>query len=261
MQEKEVLIAIIASVLLFIISTIVIVLFLFRHLKKKHQHKEMILFNEKKFQAELLKTEIEIQEQTRRNLASDLHDNIGQILSLTSVIVGSINLENKENATKKITEIKTLLTKSISELRQLSKIIHGEQLIRQGLLSTIEQEIAWLERNGFYSVKLTHNLASLESSNAEKDLFLYRLLQESLNNIIKHSGADKISLHLSYSDLFMHVSISDNGTGFKVEEKMNEDHGLGLRSMKKRIDLLNGSMDIDSIIDRGTTINLKIPYP
>jgi len=261
MQEQEVFIAIISSILLFVLSTIIIVLFIFRYKKRKEQHKETLLQNERKFQAELVKAEMEIQEQTRKNVASDLHDNIGQLLSLTNVTIGSINIEDKEKTIQKINDVHQLVTKSIKELRQLSKIIHGEQLIQEGLVATIEQEIIWLERNGFYTVEFLTEISNLELNNPDKDLFLYRMLQESLNNAIKHSGADKFVIKLAYHADILELSLYDNGTGFNVPELMGQKKGLGLLNMNKRVNLLNGMMTINSEINMGTTIKFTIPYP
>lgn len=217
--------------------------------------------NKKKFEEELIQTEIEVQEQTRKNLASDLHDNIGQLLSLTKVTAASINIEDKEKAENKLNDIQDLLTKSIKELRQLSKIIHGEHLVQQGLIVTIEQEIMWLQRNGHFSVDFINNIENSEITNSDKDLFLYRLLQETLNNIIKHSNADAIKIELVYADQNMKLTVQDNGKGFNVAEKMKMKNGLGLLNMQKRITLLQGNMNIDSIEDKGTKIIFTIPYP
>jgi signal transduction histidine kinase len=261
MQEKEVLIAIVLSLCIFIISTVVIVLFLYRYQKRKHQHKEELLLNEKKFEAELLKTEIEVQEQTRKNLASDLHDNIGQLLSLTNVILASINLNDKEKANQKIADTQELITKSIKELRHLSKIIHGEQLLQLGLVPAIEQEVSWLQRNGFYKVQFERELDKAPTVNTKKDLFLYRLLQESLNNILKHAAADTIIIELKYYNGMMQLSIADNGIGYNVESKTTEKQGLGLLNMRKRVHLLKGKMQIVSAENRGTKTIFIIPYP
>jgi signal transduction histidine kinase len=182
-------------------------------------------------------------------------------LSLTSVTVASINLSDRQKSGEKISAIQVLLAKSLKELRQLSKIIHGEQLITEGLVPAIEQEINWLQRNEFYKVDFSHNLERPEQKNPEKDLFLYRLLQESINNIIKHSGADQIIIRVTFSDPELQMSIQDNGTGFDTEAEPLKQGGLGLLSMQKRIELLNGSMIIESEISLGTLITFSIPYP
>jgi signal transduction histidine kinase len=216
---------------------------------------------QQQFEQELIQTQIEVQETTRKHLASELHDNIGQLLSLTNVTLASINITDTEKAEQKITDTQNLVTKSIQELRQLSKIIHGEQIIRQGLIQTIEQEIAWLQRNGVYTITFNNTISHIETSNADKDLFLYRLLQESLNNIIKHSGADTINISLLYNNQSLQLVIEDNGNGFNVAEKIKEQSGMGLVNMQKRINLLKGNMQINSAENKGTTISFNIPYP
>jgi two-component system NarL family sensor kinase len=261
MSETEVLVAIVTILLLFITSTVVIILSLLRYQKKRLQHNKELLVNEERFKMELIQAEIEVQEQTRKTLAADLHDNIGQLLSLTNVTLGSINLDDKQKATKKISDIQGLVEKSIKELRQLSKVIHGEQLIQKGLRATIEQEVTWLERNGFYTVFFTCQGSPPEDNNVNKDLFLYRLLQETLNNAIKHSAADTFNIRLTYAENTVKLVIGDNGIGFDVEEAMIRQNGLGLPNMKKRISLLQGSLDIHSVLKQGTTLTFEIPYP
>lgn len=250
MQEQEVLIAYIASLGLFVAGTLVIVLFLYRYQKRKLLH-----------QQELLKTEIEVQEQTRSNLASDLHDNIGQLLSLTNVILASINIKDTEKSEQKVVHAKELVTKSIQELRLLSKLIQGEQLIQQGLVAAIKQEVSWLMRCGFRNVEFEEKGYTLETADSEKDLFIYRLLQETLNNIIKHAEADSIFIRLGFEKQDIIMTITDNGKGFDIPAPDQEKKGMGLANMRKRLMLLNGNMQIESSKNNGTIISFNIPYP
>lgn len=261
LYDNDIFIAAIAGTILFFILILFIVSYFILYKKRRTQHKMEIQLTKDQFQEELLKTEFEVQENTRKNLASDLHDNIGQVLSLTNVTLASINLDDKDKARQKIADTQALVTRSIRELRQLSKIIHGEQLIKQGLVPTIEQEITWLQRNGHYTIQFDHDLTEMQVSNIDKDLFMYRLLQESLNNIIKHSGANQIEIQLKFDDNSLLLSVTDNGTGFNVDEKMKQDGGLGLLNMQKRIAMLNGSLEIESAEDKGTSITFTIPYP
>ena len=249
----------IGTILILLLSGFIVINLVFYYFKvKKHLKDQEAL--KTKFQIELIQTQIEVQEQTRKNLASELHDNIGQLLSLTNVTLASINLTDLEKAAQKIADTQILVTKSIKELRQLSKIIHGEQLIQQGLIETIEQEINWLKRNEQFLVIFEHRIADLEIARVEKDLFIYRLLQECLNNIIKHSGANQIEIQLVYTNQTMCLRITDNGVGFNYSEVLKKSNGLGLANMQKRIDLLKGSFKIDSIPHLGTTLEFSIPY-
>ena len=202
MSETTIIFIIIFTTGIFLVVAVFLFTYVISYSKRKARHKLEKLVLKKQFHDELLKTEFEVQEQTRKNLAADLHDNIGQLLSLTNVTLASININDIEKAEQKIADTQELVTRSIRELRQLSKIIHGEQLIQQGLQKTIEQEIVWLERNGHYSVSFIYELPDFESNTSDKDLFTYRLLQECINNVIKHSGANKIKIELTSKVLY-----------------------------------------------------------
>ncbi len=246
---------------IFLVVAVFFFVYVVSYTKKKRRHKLEKQLLQQHFDDELLQTQFEVQEQTRKTLAADLHDNIGQVLSLTNVTLASIDPGNKEKTQQKIADAQELVTRSIRELRQLSKIIHGEQLIKQGLVQTIEQEITWLQRNGHYKVEFIHDMPDAGISNIDKDLFAYRLLQESLNNIIKHSGANMITIRLSYANPSLQLALTDNGIGFNADEKMKQQGGLGLLNMQKRVALLNGTMHIDSVENKGSSISFTIPYP
>jgi signal transduction histidine kinase len=250
MPEKELLITIVSTILLFIACTVVIVLSVVRYMRKNYRHRQ-----------ELLTTEMEVQEMTRRNLAADLHDNIGQLLSLTHVTLGSINLGDPEAANRKLQDVQQLVARSIGELRQLSRIIHGEMVLKDGLAAAIAQEAGWIERNGYYKVSFVNDTDTLEYSHADKDLFLYRLLQEALHNAVKHSGADRLGITLRYSGDNLMLRVTDNGHGFDYPDHQSDrSGGMGLANMRKRVDLLEGTLAIDSL-NTGTSITIHIPYP
>ncbi len=249
MPEKELFITIVTTILLFVVSTAVIIMSIVRYIKKNYDHRQ-----------ELVRMEMEVQEQTRKNLAADLHDNIGQLLSLTNVTIGSINLQDTEKAKIKLNDVQQLVSRSIRELRQLSRVIHGDLVLQDGLVAAIRQEIGWLERNGFYQIGFTNETSTLTASYPEKDLFLYRLLQEGLNNAIKHSSADRLDIFLLYQDNHLVLEIKDNGQGFDPAEKKEHPQGLGLLGMHKRVDLLGGKLDIRSVKQEGTTLHISIPY-
>ena len=100
------------------------------------------------FDTELIKTQMEIREQTMQTIGADLHDNIGQLLSLTSLTLSSVGLDDKDKAREKIDAALDLTLKSIKEMRLLGKLRHGEQLIGLGLAEAIRQEINWIEKSG-----------------------------------------------------------------------------------------------------------------
>ncbi len=260
-KEPNIILIILVITCIFFVAALFMIFYITIFIRRKKRHQEEKEKMRLVFDQDLIQTQIEVGEQTRKNLAADLHDNIGQVLSLTHVTLASINPDDKEKTRRKISDAQELITRSIRELRQLSKIIQGEQLIQQGLLKTIAQEITWLQRNGHYSVDFVHVLPDFRADTVDKDLFIYRLFQESLNNIIRHSRADKITIRLTYEPGFLQLVISDNGIGFTMEDPLANRDGLGLGNMQKRVNLLKGAMEVSSAENSGTSITFTIPYP
>jgi signal transduction histidine kinase len=261
MPEKNTDINIIVLIitLIFFVVTVFILLYILSSAKRKNRHRMEKIAIRQKFETELLQAEFEIQEHTRKNIAGDLHDNIGQLLSLTNMTLASIDLLQADKASQKIADTQNLVQRSIQELRLLSKVIHGEQVIRQGLVSAIEQEIRWLERNGHYTVILRHNIEDTPLADDKKNLLIFRLLQEAFNNIIKHAQADTVTVLLEHTNGQLRLLIEDNGKGFDMH--IQDQHtGLGMQSMRNRTSLLQGTMSVNSHAGSGTCIAFLIPY-
>lgn len=231
--------------------------FVYQNRKKKH-----LLQQEKlkaQFDAELIKTQAEVKEQTLQTVGADMHDNIGQLLSLTSLTLKSIQDAGPEKADQRIGSAIELLTRSIKEVRMLGKLIQGDQLVSLGLIEAIKQEIAWLEKTGAYQIStmLPHNKLPI---GPDKDLMLFRIIQELLQNIIKHAKAKKISLELCSEADYMELVIKDDGVGFAHADPDVNKAGMGLANIKKRTALLGGDMQISSTPNFGTTISITLPY-
>lgn len=212
------------------------------------------------YESEILKTQIEVQEQTMQTIAADLHDNIGQLLSLTNLTLSSIDLKNLEKSGKKIDTSINLVNISIKELRDLAKLFQGEQLIEIGLNHAIQQEINWLEKSERYHIKANIELGTIIVPAPNKDLIILRLLQEILNNIIKHAAATEVAINAYIKENFFYLIIQDNGVGFDYNKVSQVKNGLGLHSLHKRIQLINGKIEIESSA-KGTNIAVEIPYP
>ena len=228
--------------------------------RKKLFLKEKQLLHQK-FESELLKTQIEVQEQTMQTIAADLHDNIGQLLSLTTLTLGSIQILDDEKAENKVASSLELVNRSIRELRELAKLLQGEQLIMNGLGNAIEQEINWLKRTQAYQLKVDNQLMAVEVSSPQKDLIILRLLQEIITNIIKHAQATTIAINTQLIEGNLQFTVIENGIGFDYEAIKNQRKGLGLYSINKRVEMINGEIVIDSAEQAGTKISIQIPYP
>ncbi|MFI5451169.1 sensor histidine kinase [Pedobacter sp. UC225_61] len=213
------------------------------------------------FESELLKTQIEVQEQTMQTIASDLHDNIGQLLSLTALTLSSINLKEPQKLEKKVSESIGLVNSSIKELRGLAKLMNGELIVQTGLGKAIKQEIDRLKKIGTYKIKVKNELLDIEISSPNKDLIVLRLLQEIINNIIKHAHASHIEIEVySISDV-LYLTVKDNGIGFDYETAKTQIKGIGLSSIHNRIKMIDGKINIQSNPSDGTLTTIEIPYP
>lgn len=234
-----------------------VILYKNRQIKNKRD-KEHMQFT---FESELVKTQFEIQEQTMQTIGVELHDNIGQLLSLTSLTLNSIELDSPEKAQQKIDAAIELNLKSIKEMRLLGKLLHGEQLVRLGLEEAIRHEVSWMEKSGKFLVVYEVDAENPGYNNPDKDLILFRITQEILNNIIKHSGASEIHVKLSYVDTGIQLRIIDNGAGFNIDELQEEQKGMGLKNIQKRAEIVGGTIFIQSQRGEGTCIDMFIPYP
>lgn len=214
-----------------------------------------------KFESEILKTHIEVQEQTMQTIATELHDNIGQLLSLTTLTLNSISVPDNEKASEKIENSLSLVNKSIKEIRELAKILHGEQIVESGIGNAIEQEINWLKRVGGYDLHVSNNLLELNFSSPDKDLIILRLLQEIINNIIKHAQATSIYIDTYLKNESLFLTVKENGVGFDYEDAKSKRTGMGLQSVEKRVELIKGKIEVNSILEKGTSIFIEIPYP
>ena len=214
-----------------------------------------------KFEAELLKTHLEVQEQTMQTIASDLHDNIGQLLSLTALTLNSIEIQQQKKAEKKVGDSLSLVNKSIKELRELAKLLQGEQLVALGLGHALQQEFNWLKKTGAYQLQFNNQLIDLKINSPNKDLIVLRLLQEIFNNIIKHAKAKNIAIDAHLKNNILYLNVKEDGVGFDYETVKKENQGMGLQSLQKRVAMINGTIDIYSEPKLGTTITIEIPYP
>jgi two-component system NarL family sensor kinase len=250
---------IIASAIFFLApAALVSYLVIYNGRKKKHAEEKMQM--EHDFNSELVKTQHEIREQTMQTIGADLHDNIGQLLSLTSFTLKSIAHNEPEVMLKKVHDAIDLTARSIQEMRLLGKLLQGEQLVGLGLHEAIKQEVHWLQKTGVYEVNYTCKGLDNTPGNPEKDLILFRILQEIINNTIKHAQATCINVDLNYDDK-LKLTIADNGVGFMMNELSAQQMGMGLQNIQKRASMIGGETTISSLPGNGTTIHVFIPYP
>jgi len=261
MANEEVRNIVIVTTLIFLIAPISLILYIFAYNRRKKRHIEEKAQMQLTFEAEIAKTQLEIQEQTMQTIGADLHDNIGQLLSLTSLTLNSIEIENRLKSQQKIEAAIDLTLRSIKEMRLLGKLLQGDQLVVLGLPEAIRYQMSWLERSGQYRISYSQEGEMPGLNNPNKDLILFRILQEILNNIIKHARASQIDIKLAYPDNSLQLQINDNGVGFDADNLAADKIGMGLQNIRKRATIVGGEISIRSANGEGTGITILIPYP
>ena len=256
-SSETVLIILIGILLtLLLVSFIIAMLFLYRRNNLRHE-RTMQLANAR-FQQELLTAQLEIQEATFKNIAEEIHDNIGQTLSLAKFNIAVLPLDNTSNLYEPITGTKELINTAIEDLRNLSHGLHSDRLAKTGLSDAISNEAKHINKSGKIKALVEISGTSYPLTNGA-DIILFRIFQESINNIIKHAGASEILTRINYEPSGLQLKIKDDGRGFDAELLKKEGAGLGLTSMANRAKLIGANFTIQSETGKGTEISVNLP--
>lgn len=255
METAEVAIIFIIGSLTLLVFVLFIVLILFEYRKRQVRHITEKLELKHRYQNEVLQTQIEVQEQAFKNISEEIHDNIAQMLSLVKIKLYKTATKTQDEAV--LTGLNTsteLLGKTLDDLRTLSHTLSGGLVAKVTLAESLEKELDYIRDDDMQaSLNITGEPYEM---NAEKKLLTFRIVQEAVNNAIKHGKANHINISLAYSSGLVKVSIADNGKGFD-EGLMQTSKGLGLQNMQLRAKML-GSMDVTSKEGEGSTITLNI---
>jgi len=210
------------------------------------------------FQQELLKTRLEIQEQTFRNVSEEIHDNIGQILSVIKLNIEYLLKDIYHSANERLIETRNLVIKVIRDIRDLSKSLNTDLINRIGLPAAIEQQLNLLRKTGQYEIELTLK-GEVTDYGPQTELVVFRIVQELLNNILKHSEATIIFISIHYQTEKLTIVVNDNGKGFDIRNAQSTNNSLGLLNMKNRIKMVNGFIRFNSEKQKGTTVLIELP--
>ena len=260
-QEQEIyFVAIVGLILgLLLVGFIVTALYLYQR-RQRRQEVEVERLKDM-YEKEALRSQLEIQEDTFKTIAQELHDNIGQMLSVVKLTLSIAPVEEEHIAFEQIQNSQQLLNKAIFDLSNLTKGLHTDRIAQIGLAESIRFELYALKRTGILQVQFSIDGSEVELPE-QKSIFLFRIFQESLNNILKHSKATSLIVHLSFSEGLFTMEITDDGVGFDVGAKKASTHsysGVGLKSIFNRARLIGADLTIDSSPENGTTIWIELP--
>lgn len=221
--------------------------------RKKMQ--EELLRNQLETQKLITQVTIQTQEQERREIGRELHDNINQILATAKLCV---DMAMNEDDIRKELLYRSYdnISKAINEIRSLSKTLVPPSLGDIGLKEAMLEMIENMTVSPELKIKIKANDPHIENISNNKKLIVYRIVQEQLNNILKHSKATEAEIHLKTVKNKLHMSIKDNGIGFDPKKKAK---GIGLNNITSRVEMHNGNMEILSSPGNGCVLKIDIP--
>ncbi len=264
-QEASQRALIVGSVLLFSLVGLGLSFIIQRHRKNKRIVEQEAALKDQEIQQ--LKQEkkilsmnamIEGQEAERTRIAKDLHDGLGGLLSTVKAHFSNIQSEIKQLEGLKVYDrAQEMMDEACDEVRRISHNMMPGALRLEGLISAVEQLGEEMSDAHLFEVKVEaiNFDTRLEES---KEIFVYRIIQEAMNNIIKHAAAKRVLIQMSESADQYHFIIEDDGKGF---DPLEMESGLGLRSIQSRVEFLQGDLDIDTKLQVGTTISFSLPKP
>ena len=202
---------------------------------------------------------IEAEENERKRIASDLHDGVGQTMSAAKINLAalygdiSFSTEEQRNAYEKVV---TLVDESCKEVRTVSHNMMPNVLLKSGLANAIRTFVSQIDgriiKVNFYSEGLNEKMES------NTEVVLYRVIQECVNNVIKHSGANHLDISLIKDEEGISATVEDNGKGFDTS-KQETFEGIGLKNIISRIAYLKGTVEWESSPGKGTAVIIHIP--
>jgi len=204
------------------------------------------------------------QEAERKRIAAELHDSLGQSLVIIRnwSMLGSGQLEKDAPAREELDEINTIASRAINEVREIAYNLGPYHLERLGFENSIRDMVKRVTQVSGIAI-VTELDAPDGALSSETQMSLYRITQEALNNIVKHSQAGEARVVLKHEPAGVRLTVSDNGKGFNPQNAASPDHssqaGFGLNSMAERVRLLGGTLNIRSAPSQGTTVETVLP--
>jgi signal transduction histidine kinase len=251
---SEVIIVLVAGILIFLVFSGVVIFILLFYQKKKFLHVRRLLEIESATQKEILKTQLETREETYRQIAEELHDNIGQMLSSAKVLLAVTERSLPTPPTTLLIAHETL-AKAIQDLRSLSKTLSPEWLEQFNIIDNLQTEAERIRLSRLINVRL-HSNTNVLPLDGKDQVILFRIIQEVLQNCIRHAQASEITISVVMEEKTIAIEVGDNGKGLPASKSST---GLGMLNIKNRTKLLGGEVEWATRQEGGTTVSVLLP--
>lgn len=202
---------------------------------------------------------VEGQEKERLRIARDLHDNLGGTLAAVKMHIGNLqlNLETSKNPKELLDKANELISEAYTNVRTIAHERNSGVIAKQGLLPAIQKLASTISSSGGLHIEV-HDFGLEERLSNHLEITIFRIIQELVTNVIKHANASELQISLTQHEKELNIVVEDNGNGFVVG-KLQEKDGMGLGSIERRVEHLEGTMLVDSTLEKGTNIIIDIP--
>lgn len=252
-SDEEVIIMIIAGTFMLLLLGLFIIAFMFFYQKRHNVHLTEQENLKTHFKQEMLRAQLEIQDQTLTDISRELHDNVSQVLSFVKMNLSLAERDMHGEFQLKIKESRDLIAQSINDLRNLSRSISHDRITAVGLVKTIEFEANRINKSGLLKINFSSSGKAYDLGE-NRELVLFRIFQEALNNTLKYAKASCLNITLQYSTGLFNLTLKDDGIGFLPSSVSKK--GAGLKNMSNRAALIGATVTIDSQPGMGCQIKV-----
>lgn len=224
----------------------------------RYRLKQQVILAEEVAKQEKLrfKATLEAEEQERVRIAKELHDGLGQLLSTAKLNVAGLSEDYQEERPVLLTNAIQLIDEAVDEVRSISHNMMPNALIRLGLVAALKEAAAKISAS--QALKVMVNVSDMEQRLPESvEISCFRMIQELLNNSIKYAQAKEINIDIGRKDELLTISVADDGIGFDTSVVENSQ-GIGWKNLQARASLLNGTIEVNSVMGKGTTTSIKL---
>jgi len=257
MGKTELYLTIILFNIFFVIFLVAVMIYIRKYKQRKVEYLNEIQLKNEIHQKELLATQLEIQQATMQQIGRELHDNIGQKLTLASLYIQQLLYENKIiEESERIDMVSQIIDQSLQDLRSLSKTLTDDNIDQKDIVTLIQEEVENASVLKKCKIHFEHNFKCLDLDFVHKNVLL-RITQEFIQNSMKHSQCKNIFIRLNTTEENLwELKINDDGIGFDIDKILS--NGIGLTNMKNRTAIIGAEFNLESNENKGTAIEIKL---
>lgn len=249
----EILSAVIVVSCIILMLSLVVIFVMVNYKKKQQIHLHEKILMKEEFEKQFLKSQFEVQEQTFQQIGKELHDNVGQLLSTSRMLIGLTERE-LQNPPDTLLTANATLGQAINEIRSLAKSLDKEWLERFSFTENIQTMIERI--NAGKTIEVDYVQSVELPLRSDEQIILFRIVQEAIQNAVKHAAPTHMRIAVEQEEHYYRITVSDDGRGFDVGAVAKN---MGLTNMQHRVQLLQGTIQFNSIKNAGTTVAIRLP--